>query len=100
MEVTFHRPRCLLPAPSGSRTGRVGGAGRGEKRLGVVSGMSASPKTRREDDKRITVDIFPTAEGYMCDVAARCYIRRPAHVPENHSRLPSIFRRPFVLLSS
>lgn len=29
MEVTFHRPRCLLPAPSGLCTGRVGGGGRG-----------------------------------------------------------------------
>lgn len=77
MEVTFHRPRCLLPAPSGSRTGRVGrvGVGGGE-RLGVVSGMSASPKTRREDDKRITVDIFPTDTCVMLPPAATFADRR------------------------
>lgn len=58
-------------------------------------------KTRREDDKRITVDIF-SVEGYMCDVALHCYIRRPAysHAQKIIVALPPCFCLSFVLLPS
>jgi len=53
--------------------------GERKKRLGVVTGMSVSPK----QGKRMTVEkkdysgYFLSVEGYICDVPLHCYICRP-----------------------
>lgn len=50
----------------------------------------ATGKQGEEDDKRITVKIFPLLKMHMW-VALQCYIRRPVSVSEHHSPPACIF---------
>lgn len=111
MEVTFPRALPTLPgrAPSGLYTGGVG-RWKGGREAGVdgeakdLELLRACLRLQNKEGgwQKDYSGYFLSVEGYMCDVALHCYIRRPAysHAQKIIVALPPCFCLSFVLLPS
>lgn len=83
--VELHQ--ACVPTGCGAVEGeRVGSAERERAEAGSCYGHVSISKTSRENDwgKRDYSGDFPAVEGYMCDVAFHCCIRRPVYSHTHH----------------